>query len=100
MNALKPFLPAFLALLTGCAEPMVNRPSIKESQWTPQAAESIGIKTNPPSLRELTDGYDWSLDKSRLLKYEEDNPQDRSIRDIDPWYWQFLTDLSWQWLNH
>jgi hypothetical protein len=100
MNALKSFLPVILVLLTGCAEPMVIEPSIKESLWTPQEPESIGIKTNGPSLRELTDGYDWSLDKSKLLKCEETNPLDRSIRDIDPWYWQFLTDFSWQWLNH
>jgi len=97
MNSSNLLLPFVLVLLTSCVEPPMCRPSISPIPATPNFEKPIGSNTNRQSLRELSQGYDWQIDRAQSLKLEEYEQQERElgfIRNVDPWFWQFLTDFS------
>lgn len=94
MNIAKSFLPVVLALVAGCADPMVNQPSPQVSQQPFNVEECTVIKTNRPSIRELTDEYDWGFNASQLSKCEVRNLQTDSTGGIDQWYWELLAEFA------
>jgi len=97
-----------MRLLTGTNVILsLNRPSWNEmvstiiQSWEISVVEEqTVIKKSRPNIRELTDGYDWGLDRSRLSKFELKNSRDWPSRDADLWYWQFLGEFAKVAINH
>jgi hypothetical protein len=90
-----------LVLLNGCAEPALNRETVKLTQPTVSLNEPTMITSNRPSLRELSCSYDWNLNKSQvdnLQDFESKRRQDTEY--LDPWFWELLTDVSRCMINH